>query len=61
MPVMNGMEATKKIRQYLKDEYRLRREEQPAIIGVTGHVLEEYQREGLLCGMDEIVAKPVYF
>ena len=61
MPVMNGMEATKKIRQFLKDEYGLSREEQPAIIGVTGHVLEEYQREGLLCGMDEIVAKPVYF
>jgi CheY-like chemotaxis protein len=38
MPVMDGIQATKKMRAYLKDKNA----EQPAIIGVTGHILDEF-------------------
>jgi CheY-like chemotaxis protein len=38
MPVMDGIIATKKMRAYL----RVKGAEQPAIIGVTGHILEEF-------------------
>ena len=40
MPIMNGIEATKKIRE----KYNLM--EQPCIIGVTGHVLKRFKTEG---------------
>jgi CheY-like chemotaxis protein len=39
MPVMDGIQATKKMRAYLTEKGK----EQPVIIGVTGHVLYEYQ------------------
>lgn len=39
MPVLNGIEATKKVREYLK--LRNKREH-PIIIGVTGHVQESF-------------------
>lgn len=55
MPIMNGIDATKKIRE----KYELL--EQPSIIGVTGHVLKKFRIEGQRVGMDEIIAKPVYF
>jgi CheY-like chemotaxis protein len=38
MPVMDGIEATTKIRAYLKHK-----NEKPIIIGVTGHVQEEFK------------------
>ena len=60
MPVMNGIQATKEMRQYMDFDLQLDRDSQPNIIGVTGHVLEEYQNEGLEAGMDEIIAKPLY-
>jgi len=28
---------------------------------VTGHVLDKYTSQGLKAGMDEVVAKPMYF
>jgi two-component system sensor histidine kinase/response regulator len=39
MPVMDGIQATKKMRDYLTEKGK----EQPGIIGVTGHVLKEFQ------------------
>ena len=57
MPVMDGIQATKKIRQYLQDQEV---EQQPAIIGVTGHTLVEYQQQGREAGMNDIVPKPMY-
>lgn len=53
MPVLNGIEMTKRIRK-LKDI------KQPIIIGITGHVQETYKSEGLKAGMDEIYSKPLY-
>jgi CheY-like chemotaxis protein len=53
MPEMDGLEATKIIRQ------RLSAEEQPRIIAVTAHALD-YSREMCIdAGMDDYIAKPV--
>jgi len=60
MPVMDGIQATRKIRNYLRDDLNLEREKQPKIIGVTGHVLEKFTSQGMKAGMDEVVAKPMY-
>lgn len=57
MPVMDGIEATAKIRSYLKSKNV---KEQPSIIGVTGHVQESFQEKGLKAGMDKIYGKPLY-
>jgi len=57
MPVMDGIEATAKIRSYLKSK-NVR--EQPSIIGVTGHVQESFQQKGIKAGMDKIYGKPLY-
>ena len=57
MPVMDGIKATKKMRAYLTSKGIL---DQPAIVGVTGHTLKEFQAEGIKAGMTEIVPKPMY-
>ena len=61
MPIIDGISATKTIRRLLKDNYHLPIEAQPSIIGVTGHVLDSFQKEGLHAGMDQILSKPLYF
>ena len=60
MPVMNGITATIKIRKYLKNDLKIAREDQPKIIGVTGHVMDSFKQEGKKAGMDEIYGKPIY-
>ena len=60
MPVMDGIDATKHIRQILTDSYKLNREDQPKILGVTGHVLNSYKKKGLKAGMDDVLSKPLY-
>lgn len=60
MPIMNGIESTSQMRSYLADELNLPRSQQPIIIGVTGHVLEKYKKEGIAAGMDQICSKPLY-
>ena len=59
MPVMDGIEATKKIRTYLRNK-GVQDEQQPTIIGVTGHTLEEFMNQGTEAGMNEIIPKPLY-
>ena len=44
MPVMNGYESTQAIRDFLQTEVGIRREQQPFIVGVTGHVEERYRQ-----------------
>ena len=39
MPVMDGIEATKKMRAYLTSKGIV---DQPAIVGVTGHTLKDF-------------------
>ena len=47
MPIMDGTTATKKIRQVLKEKFDVNIEDQPAIIGVTGHVDERFKADGI--------------
>ena len=49
---MNGIEATIQMRAYLGNELKIPRSEQPIIIGITGHVLEKYKKDGKDAGMD---------
>lgn len=54
MPLMDGLEATRIIRQWLSAE------KQPRIIAVTAHALD-YSREMCIdAGMDDYIAKPVH-
>ena len=58
MPVMDGIEATKLIRQHLSNTSEPN-SNQPTIIGITGHVQETFKAQGLKAGMDDILSKPV--
>ena len=60
MPVMDGIKATKKIRQILLNQFKIETKNQPKIIGVTGHVQEEFKKDALSAGMDFILPKPLY-
>ena len=42
MPVMDRIESTRLIRQFLKEEIKLNENQFPIIIGLTGHVEERY-------------------
>jgi|GEM_PF-375595 len=52
MPVMDGYEATKNIRQ-------LEKETHVPIVAVTAHVLEDAQKKCLEAGMDDFISKPI--
>jgi CheY-like chemotaxis protein len=55
MPVMNGLTATSKIREFERD-----RSLRPAVImAVTGVASSEMQREALSCGVNEYLIKPI--
>lgn len=60
MPVMNGIDATKQIRKYLKTKQNIPRNLQPIIIGITGHVQEAFQQQGIDAGMDLVQCKPFF-
>jgi len=59
MPVMDGIEAATQIRATL-NQHKIGEQHQPKIIGVTGHVQERFQQQGLEAGMDVILPKPLY-
>ena len=61
MPVMNGIKSTYKMRQFLLNEMKIERKNQPLIIGITGHVHTKFKEEGLESGMDKVLEKPCYF
>ena len=56
MPEMNGIEATKAIRQFLTKENQF-----PKIVGITGHANKEFHLEGIKAGMDKVESKPCKF
>ena len=52
MPVLNGIDATRKMRNYMGEKLGIHREKQPIIIGVTGHVQSAFKEQGKEAGMD---------
>jgi CheY-like chemotaxis protein len=54
MPEMDGIEITKEIRNFLTNEMKIPVQLQPAIIGVTGHVEDQFKSQGLEAGMNEV-------
>ena len=54
MPVMDGFEASKKIRQILDDQLGPRRSfiDKTNIIGVTGHIEKHFVNEAYKAGID---------
>ena len=61
MPIMDGIESTRLIRKHMAEVVNVPRSEQPVIIGVTGHIMAEFQKKGLEAGMDKVMGKPMYF
>jgi CheY-like chemotaxis protein len=55
MPVMDGYEATRKLRQW---ETQNRRQHKP-VIAVTAHVLNEHKVRAQAAGMDDFICKPI--
>lgn len=55
MPIMDGFEATKKIRQW-EDRHKL---ERCPIIALTAHAIKGYRDQCLENGMDDYITKPV--
>ncbi|PJZ46449.1 PAS domain-containing hybrid sensor histidine kinase/response regulator [Leptospira brenneri] len=55
MPVMDGFEATEKIRELEKNQ-----SDKTIIIAVTAHVLDEHKEKCFEVGMDGFIGKPFY-
>jgi CheY-like chemotaxis protein len=53
MPIMDGVEACRGLREILEDE--------PTIVGVTGYASSNYHQIGMDAGMNAVVSKPMYF
>ena len=54
MPVIDGYQATSRIRALEKEHNR----ERQLIIAVSAHALKEERKRSLECGMDDHLAKP---
>ncbi|GAA6131643.1 hybrid sensor histidine kinase/response regulator [Halopseudomonas sabulinigri] len=55
MPVMDGFEATRRIRAHEQREHLPR----TPIVALTAHILDSHRLEGMAAGMDDYLAKPV--
>lgn len=55
MPVMDGFEATRRIRAHEQREHLKR----TPIVALTAHILDSHRLEGMTAGMDDYLAKPV--
>jgi len=55
MPVMDGFEATRRIRAHEQREHLPR----TPIVALTAHILDNHRLEGMAAGMDDYLAKPV--
>ena len=55
MPIMDGYEATSKIRQFLYENNI----KQPLIFAVTGHNERQYVIKALNSGMNKVLSKPI--
>ncbi len=57
MPIMDGVEATQRIRQY-EEEEKLKK---AVIIAITANVMAEEKAEYMESGLDDIIPKPLVF
>ena len=55
MPVMDGYDATMKIREFLH-KMKVR---QPIISAVTGHSEKQYTMKAINAGMNQVLSKPI--
>ena len=55
MPKMDGLEASRAIKDYFKEKGAT----PPIIIGLTGDVDKETIKKGLNAGMDQVYSKPI--
>jgi signal transduction histidine kinase/ActR/RegA family two-component response regulator len=53
MPLMNGFDATRRIRQIETESNRV------PVIGMSAHAIEETRRQMIEAGMDDYIAKPI--
>jgi len=58
MPVMTGLEATRKIRQFEESDPKTNRSHIP-IIAITAHAMKEDREMFLKNGMDDYITKPI--
>lgn len=54
MPIMDGYEATKKIRKFLNSKGL----NQPVIAAITGHTEQSYIQKAIQSGMNQVICKP---
>ena len=54
MPIMDGFQATDKIRRFIRHNFLM----QPKIIGCTGHTEEAYILKAWRYQIDEVIPKP---
>lgn len=55
MPFMDGYEATYRIREFLY----VKGLKQPIISAITGHTEQAYIDKSIMCGMNQVLSKPV--
>jgi len=58
MPIMDGLESTKKIREYERESHS---EHQAIIIAITGVGNESVRKEAMDAGMSQFLTKPIKF
>lgn len=56
MPVLDGLEATRRIREAERND---RDRERSLVVGVTAHAMEEHKDMCLAAGMDSVITKPI--
>ena len=61
MPLMDGIEMTHEIRNFLSLTMDLQPDQQPSIFGITGHFTNSFKIRGIQSGMDLVLSKPLYF
>jgi CheY-like chemotaxis protein len=56
MPVLDGFEATKEIRQMVSDG---KLKTAPSILALTAYATEGFKKKCLISGMEDVITKPI--
>ena len=60
MPVIDGIQTAKLIRQFYLEDVELKIEDLPLVYGVSGHTEDEYKKQAKKNGIKDILEKPLY-